>query len=93
MKTPTYQQLAEAEIRGIIQDRQPLEVERLLTENQRRLTVEDHQAWRESTFPAAHHVDEIDLAVDAPGPARTRSQREVSRLLSILDEIGKDGSK
>ena len=54
------------------------EVELLATENQRRVTVDDHAAWQ-----ASFH-----------GPARMRSTGEVSRLIDLLDELdGKDGSK
>jgi hypothetical protein len=93
---PTYQQLAEAQAQGIIdQRREPLEVERLVSSDARRLTVEAHAQWREAAFPAEIHHDPIDLAVaDIPGPARTRSQREVSRVLSILHSLdGKDGAR
>jgi len=69
------------------------EVEHLLTDDQRRWTIEEHAAWRESIAPK-QDFDEIDeAAADIPGPVQLRKEREVSRLMSILDELetGKDG--
>ena len=72
-------------------EREPLEVERLVSSESRRLTVAAHQDWREAAFPPARPaVDEIDLAVaDVPNPPAMRKRSEVSRVLSILDEIGR----
>jgi hypothetical protein len=60
--------------------------------NPRRVSVEQHQRFRESLAPKPD-LDEIDELVDIPGPVQMRKSREVSRLLSILDELetGKDG--
>ncbi len=83
--------------------REPLEVERLVPEEKRRLqtalaapkpiTIEEHQAFREGLAPPKP-FDEIDeAAADIAGPTQMRKSREVSKLLSILDELetGKDG--
>ena len=69
--------------------RVPLEVERLLSESQRRVSVADHQAFRESlaTRPA---FDDIDHAMAVDYPPERRSERETSRVLGILDELQRD---
>jgi PHD/YefM family antitoxin component YafN of YafNO toxin-antitoxin module len=58
----------------------------------RPVTIDDHAAFRES-IATPKPFDEIDDLVDIPGPVQMRKQSEVSRVLSILDELenGKDG--
>jgi hypothetical protein len=73
---------------------EPLEIERLLTNDERRLTVEAHHDWRES-LSESRPFDEIDLECDdmtivdpyeIHAPSR-RSDKEINRLLSILDSL------
>ncbi len=69
------------------------EIEDYLDERDHRVTVEDHQQFREAIAPSPP-LDPIDEALaDIPGPAQTRKEGEVSKLLAILDELetGKDG--
>lgn len=75
---------AQAAVAGIIQDRSF------------RKTVAHHEAIRREMLAGLcdeRDFDEIDFAVeDLPGPARARSEKEVSRILGLLDELkGKDG--
>ena len=62
------------------------------TTTKRRLTVQEHEEFRRNLYstPAVDPIDE--LVAEIPGPVQTRKTSEISRLLSILDEIsGKDG--
>jgi hypothetical protein len=83
---------------------EPLALDGLLTEDERRpLTVEQHAAWRESiSTPQA--FDEVDLEIDrinvvdpfVSGTNNRRSDRELSRMLDLIDNLpisdsGKDG--
>ena len=75
--------------------REPLPIELLLTEAQR-VTVEEHQAFRDSIKPEPQEpFDLIDEALDemiqvdpyAGNPPNRRSDKETTRLLSLLDEL------
>lgn len=68
-----------------------LELDGLLTDDQRRVTVEDHAAFRGSISRPTDRFDEIDHAVADARPAQRRSDREVSRVLDILDELDREG--
>jgi hypothetical protein len=61
------------------------------------ITVQDHESIRREMLAGlmpSRDFDDIDVEVDLPpGPARRRKDSEVSRVLSILDEIGKDGTR
>lgn len=48
--------------------------------------IEAQLAFRESLSRPCDRFDEIDLAV-ADSPPQRRSEREASRLISILDEL------
>lgn len=70
--------------------RVPLEVERLLSGEQRRITPAVHQAFRESIATPTRHFDEIDEAMGDPLVERYGmpvKESKASRLLSILDEL------
>ena len=56
---------------------EPLEVELLLEADKRRVSIEEHAAFQSSLR----------------GPAQSRKEREASRLLNLLDEIGRDGAE
>lgn len=59
----------------------------------RRVSISDHQAWRDSLCTPGE-IDEADRAHDlaiVERPPAQRSQRETRRLLSILDELDKEG--
>lgn len=79
--------------------RPPLEVERLLSENslsrataaEKRLSVNDQLAFKKSLAPLPQPDCDDDL-IDAAeelcfGPIQTRSNKEVGRLLSLLDGL------
>ena len=76
-------------------ERKPLEVELLVPADARRCTVAEHQDWRQSAFPPTRPaVDEIDLAAaDIPNPPQARSNRETARVLTILDNLDKEGRR
>lgn len=68
---------------------EPLEIEGLLTEDQRRVTVDAHQAFRETLAPSPAYDPVDELAAD-PVLDRLpayRSHDERSRLDAILDEL------
>ncbi len=66
--------------------REPLSVELLLDADKRRVTVDEHQAFRESISPPPA-FDEIDEAAAVPDPPQKRSDRETNHVLKILDEL------
>jgi hypothetical protein len=73
--------------------RELLPVEMLVPADARRCTVAEHENFRRNlyTTPA---VDEIDLAAaDIPNPPQARSKRETARVLTILDNLDKEGRK
>ena len=70
---------------------EPLEIERLIRDDQR-FTIADHERFRceLAAQQAAQQADEIDDALADPVLDRApayRSSKSTSRLLSILDEI------
>ena len=69
----------------------PLPVELLVPAHSRRcLTVNEHQAFREALNPARPDKDFDDLIQTNPydfNPPSRRSDKELSRVLSILDSI------
>ena len=76
---------------------EPLEVERLIRDDQR-FTIADHQQWREdlAAQQASQQANELDDALADPihdhAPAY-RSSNETSRLLGILDQLNREGTK
>lgn len=86
---------AVAVVENIIADRKPLEVELLTTSDQRRISIEEHQAWRHAAFPPAHQVNEIDEAMADPivdhAPMRA-PRHKANRVLGILDQLEKENS-
>ena len=63
----------------------PLEIESLLTADQRRVSIAEHAIFGESiSLPA---FDQFEDAIRPIRPAQTRSNRETSRLNALLDEI------
>ncbi len=56
----------------------------------RRISPEQHQAWRLHSLLNADDLDDIEEA--ASGPAATRSEREVARINAILDDIELNGN-
>ena len=79
-------------------ERQPLEIEKLLTADQRRTVSNgDFQAWRESIAAPARAFDEIDLDAELDeltvvdpyechAPSR-RSDKELGEFLNLLDSL------
>ena len=70
--------------------REPLEVERLIRDDQR-FTVADHQQWREDLAASQAQPDPIDDELEADPifdrlPER-RSTKATSHLLGILDSL------
>ena len=66
----------------------PLEIECLLTPDQRRtITPEEHQAFREEVTPPPHDFDEIDEAAAMVNPTQRRSESQVNRVLELLDSL------
>ena len=72
------------------------DIEQLLTPDQRRpLTVAGHHQFREGISNDPRPFDEIDLALDehlqvdpyAGDPPSKRSDKELNRVLSILDSL------
>ncbi|MEK7950523.1 hypothetical protein [Luteolibacter soli] len=60
----------------------------------RRLTVADHAAWRDSLCTPGE-IDDADRDLDldiVEHPPAQRTQRETRRLLSILDDLDREGS-
>ena len=86
-------------------ERQPLEIEKLLTADQRRTVSNgDFQEWRESIAGPDSKYDDLDRELDAhlqvdpyvSGTNNRRSDRELSRMLDLIDNLpisdsGKDG--
>ena len=77
--------------------REPLEIERLIRDDQR-FTIADHQQWREdlAAQQAAQQADEIDDALADPvldHLPQYRSSKSTSRLLGLLDELNREGTK
>jgi hypothetical protein len=76
--------------------RTPLEIERLISADQRRTTVADHDAFRRGLYttdePALDEIDDDldDMAVADPyelhAPSR-RSDKELARMLDLLDSL------
>jgi len=57
------------------------------TRAQALVTVDRHQAFRDSIAPAPE-FDDLDADLDLiSGPSSRRSEREISRLLGILDNL------
>ena len=81
---------------------EPLEIERLIRADQRHsVSVADHQQWREdlAASQAAQQAqpDPIDDELEADPifdrlPER-RSTKSTSRLLGILDQLNREGTK
>ncbi len=95
-REPTYQQLAEAEIRGIIADREKLAVEYLIADDERNLTVEQHLAFQRSIATERRAFDEIDEAAADPihdHIPQARSHGKASRVLNILDELDQQSNR
>jgi hypothetical protein len=79
-------------------DTSPLEVERLLSEDQRRLTVSEHHSWQKS-ISSQRPFDEVDLYLDQDFDERVvvdpyechqpsrRSDKELGHLLNLLDSL------
>lgn len=74
-------------------DRQPLEIELLVTPD-RRVSVAGHHAFREGLRAATDDDMDFDdvIQIDpyAGDPPSKRSDKEISRLLSVLDSIEND---
>jgi hypothetical protein len=81
-------------------DRELTEVERLLTDDQRRVTVEDHLHFQKSIRTDERGIDEIDRMLDEQievdpenfSPPSRRKDDELARILDLLDNLpkGKD---
>lgn len=81
--------------------REPLAIDLLLTTDQRRpVSVAGHHEWRESLTPDSRY-DEIDRELDdmiqvdpyeCHAPSR-RSDKELARVLSILDSLNDRGAE
>lgn len=56
-----------------------------------RVSGDDHLAFRESIARPTERFDEIDHSVADVRPAQLRSEREISRVLDILDELDREG--
>jgi hypothetical protein len=84
---------AQAEISGIIAERQPLPVEMLVPPHARRVSVAAHHAFRRSL--AVSQCDPLDDLIDDEitvdpyngDPPSKRKDKELNRVLSILDEL------
>ena len=81
--------------------REPLALDGLLTEDERRpLSVAGHHQFRESLAVSGRKYDEVDELVDEHiqidpyegDPPSKRSDREINRVLSILDELEERGN-
>ena len=64
----------------------PLEIESLLTADERRVSIDEHAQFRDSISSLAAFY-QIDEAVACFRPIQRKSNREISRLDSIFDEI------
>lgn len=103
MNHPSYQTCVESEAARIIAERSdPLAVELLATEDQRRtLSIDDNAEARTQIREEISRVstppDEDDLCqhfrngLAIPGPSRMRKSAETKRLEDLLDSLGKDG--
>lgn len=59
----------------------------------KKITIDQHREFLDGLLHD-QDFDDIDAAMDdMPGPAQLRKQSEVDRLMSLLDEIGKDGAR
>lgn len=67
MNVPEPLDVALAAQRPIATDREELEIERLIPAHQRRVSVDDHAAWRESLAPpaAGDELQEIEADREA----------------------------
>lgn len=83
---------------------EPLEVERLIPADKRRVTPDDQLHFRRSIATDERGVDEIDREIDeylevdpyVTGTNNRRSDRELARMLELIDNLpisgdGKDG--
>jgi len=76
------------------------EVELLATDYARRVTVEDHLHFQKSIRTDERGIDEIDRMLDEQievdpyngDPPSKRSDKEISRVLSILDSLDERGN-
>lgn len=57
--------------------------------SRRKLSIIEHEIWVKSLL-SDDDLDELELAELNP-PAAVRKERDTSRILDLLDEIGKDG--
>lgn len=74
-------------------DRPPLEIESLVSDHARRVTVDDHDRFQREFFPPAASDDDDDLDDDLVvdpfelhAPSR-RSDRDLARMLDLLDSL------
>jgi hypothetical protein len=76
-------------------NREPLPVEMLISNDARRVSVEDHKAFRDSLTDRSAAWDEIDDHLDEMiqvdpyngNPPSRRKDREISRVLGLLDSL------
>ena len=75
--------------------RDPLPIEMLISTEARRVSVEDHKAFRDALTAESSGLDEIDEAVADPVLDRIpqrRNKGSASRVLRILDELEQGGT-
>lgn len=96
---------AEAEVSGIIEERQalqialaaskPLAVELLLDSDKRRVSIEEVEAFRNSINRPCDRFDEIDEAAADPihdHRPQSAPKHKVRGVLSILDQLEKENT-
>ena len=63
----------------------PLEIESLLTADERRVSIAEHAQFRESiSLPA---FDQFEDAVGSFQPVQRRSEKQTSKLEALLDDL------
>ncbi len=74
--------------------------EMLISTDSRRVSVDDHKAFREALTDRSAALDEIDAELDDMlqvdpfngDPPSRRKDREISRVLSLLDSLEERGT-
>jgi hypothetical protein len=78
-------------------DPAPLENERLVTEDQRRLTVAEHHSWQKS-ISSQRPFDEVDEEMESAAEVihdhlpQSAPKHKVNRVLNILDQLAQEES-
>ena len=74
--------------------REPLEIELLLPADKRRISVDDHAAFREAIHgPAANDIDQAAADPIVDRAPRYQPKYKVRGVLSILDQLDRQSNR